>query len=182
LLSLLLIPQLGVASPFADPARAASLAYPITPERRALLNTIRFAEGTWADGRDEGYQTLYGGGRFEDLSRHPEIAVRRRYVSAAAGAYQFLPATWNEASAKLGLRDFGALSQDQAALYLVERRGVLQAVDERGLDAASLARLAPEWASLPTASGGSYYGQPVKRRRELLHFYRQQLDLLKASA
>lgn len=182
MLSLLLIPQLGVASQSADATGAASLAYPITPERRALLNTIRFAEGTWAGGRDEGYRTLYGGGRFEDLSRHPEIAVRRRYVSAAAGAYQFLPSTWKEASAKLGLRDFGVLSQDQAALYLIERRGVLMAIDQRGLDAASLARLAPVWASLPTASGGSYYGQPVKRRAELLQFYRQQLGLLRASA
>ena len=26
--------------------------YSITPERRALLNTIRFAEGTWKDGKD----------------------------------------------------------------------------------------------------------------------------------
>jgi lysozyme len=147
-----------------------------------LLNTIRFAEGTWAGGDASGYRTLYGGGHFEDLSRHPEITVRRRYVSAAAGAYQFLPATWHEAASKLDLPDFGVASQDQAALYLIERRGALQAVDERGLDAVSLARLAPEWASLPTASGGSYYGQPVKRRRELLQFYRQQLDLLGASA
>ena len=34
--------------------------YAITPERRALLNTIRFAEGTWKNGRDLGYRILYG--------------------------------------------------------------------------------------------------------------------------
>ncbi|MFM7514752.1 MAG: muramidase, partial [Cyanobium sp.] len=39
--------------------------YRLTPERQALLATIRYAEGTWKDGSDEGYRTLYGGGRFE---------------------------------------------------------------------------------------------------------------------
>ena len=32
--------------------------YSITPERRALLNTIRFAEGTWKDGKDLGYRFI----------------------------------------------------------------------------------------------------------------------------
>ena len=49
--------------------------YTITPERRALLNTIRFAEGTWKNGRDLGYRILYGGGQFDDLSRHPDRVV-----------------------------------------------------------------------------------------------------------
>ena len=51
---------------------------------------------------------LYGGGLFSSVERHPEITVRRRYTSAAAGAYQFLPATWREASRKLALQDFSA--------------------------------------------------------------------------
>lgn len=169
---MLLLPQLGAA-----PAPAT---YAITPERRALLNTIRYAEGTWVGGTADGYRLLYGGGRFVDLSRHPERVVHRRYASAAAGAYQFLPATWREASAALGLRDFGAASQDQAALFLIERRGVLGEVDRSGLNASALARLAPEWASLPTAQGDSYYGQPVKRQQALLRFYRDQLAMLRA--
>ncbi|MEB3235879.1 MAG: glycoside hydrolase family 104 protein [Cyanobacteriota bacterium] len=173
MVSLLLLPQLQAQEAPADGV------YAITPERRALLNTIRFAEGTWANGSVDGYRILYGGGRFDDLSRHPEITVRRRYVSAAAGAYQFLPTTWREASARLGLRDFGVASQDQAALYLVERRGVLASVDRGAVDGPALARLAPEWASLPTPSGASHYGQPVKRQQDLLRFYRQQLSVLK---
>lgn len=159
---------------------SAQAGYAITPERRALLNTIRFAEGTWAGGTAEGYRVLYGGGRFNDLSRHPDVIVRRRFASAAAGAYQFLPATWREASVHLGLRDFSPASQDQAAIYLIERRGVLASIDRSGLDGAALARLAPEWASLPTAAGQSHYGQPVKRQDELLRFYRQQLAGLRA--
>lgn len=162
------------------PALSGPGAYVITPARRALLNTIRYAEGTWVDGSVDGYRMLYGGGHFDDLTRHPEISVRRRTVSAAAGAYQFLPSTWKDTAQRIRLRDFGAASQDQAALHLIERRGALVAVDRAGLDVETLARLAPEWASLPTRSGSSYYGQPVKRSEDLLRFYRQQLAVLRA--
>lgn len=150
--------------------------YALTPARRALLNTIRFAEGTWIGGSHEGYRVLYGGGRFADLSRHPEITVHRRYTSAAAGAYQFLPATWKEAASRLRLADFQPGSQDQAALYLVEKRGALRQFDREGLSEAVLARLAGEWASLPTLAGASAYGQPVHRAGELQRFFQSQLQ------
>jgi len=151
-------------------------AYQLTPARRALLNTIRYAEGTWIGGSHEGYRVLYGGGRFNDLSRHPEITVHRRYSSAAAGAYQFLPATWKEAAAKLNLDDFQPTSQDQAALYLVEKRGALRQFDREGLSPAVLARLASEWASLPTMAGASAYGQPVHQAEELRRFFSSELE------
>ena len=149
--------------------------YRITPERRALLNTIRYAEGTWIGGSREGYRVLYGGGRFQSLDRHPDIVVRKRYTSAAAGAYQFLPGTWGDAASKLRLSDFSPASQDQAALYLVEKRGALQRFEQEGLSAAVLARLSAEWASLPASHGGSYYGQPVKSRAELRAFFSAEL-------
>jgi lysozyme len=104
------------------------------------------------------------------------VTVHRRYSSAAAGAYQFLPTTWREASRKLALRDFSPANQDQAALYLVERRGALEAVDHSGLGSAVLARLSREWASLPASHGGSSYGQPVKSREELISFYAHALQ------
>lgn len=162
-------------------ARRSSAVYPITAERRALLNTIRYAEGTWIGGREEGYRVMYGGGRVERLDRHPEITVRRRYVSAAAGAYQFLPATWREASSRLRLPDFGPRSQDQAALHLIQKRGALGPFDQRGLTPEVLARLAPEWASLPAYHGGSWYGQPVKTVAELQRFYSDELRRLRQS-
>lgn len=150
--------------------------YGITPERRALLNTIRYAEGTWLGGSDHGYRVLYGGDRFGDLSRHPDTVVIRGYASAAAGAYQFLPTTWDRAAERLGLRDFGPASQDQAALHLIEQRGALRPFDRQGLTPEVLARLAPEWASLPSLDGESHYGQPVKCRTELQGFYRRELE------
>jgi len=155
--------------------------YPITPERRALLNTIRYAEGTWKQG-SEGYRTLYGGGRFSSLARHPEVVVVKRYRSAAAGAYQFLPGTWREASRKLQLASFEPHSQDQAALYLVDRRGVLAQIDQRGLTREAMAVLAREWASFPTLRGSSAYGQPVKKADELARFYRSNLEELRDQA
>ena len=42
-----------LSSPNEAPTR--SIPYVITPERRALLNTIRFAEGTWKGGFDVGW-------------------------------------------------------------------------------------------------------------------------------
>jgi lysozyme len=166
----------GPAEPAAassDPAPG-SRAYTITPRRQALLNTIRYAEGTWNQGRD-GYRTLYGGGRFASLARHPEIVVVKRYTSAAAGAYQFLPGTWKEASSKLQLASFRPENQDQAALYLVDRRGVLDQIDRDGLTPSAMAVLAREWASFPTLSGRSAYGQPVKQAEDLQRFFRANL-------
>ena len=100
--------------------------YAITPERRALLNTIRFAEGTWARGEDLGYRVMFGGGLMGGMDRHPNrVIYSGRYASAAAGAYQFMPFTWTMASRKLGLAGFGPHVQDQAAIFLIQRRGAL---------------------------------------------------------
>ena len=149
--------------------------FPITPQRRALLNTIRYAEGTWKQGKD-GYRVLFGGKLFRDLSRHPERTVTRwPYSSAAAGAYQFLPPTWRMAKKALRLRDFRPASQDQAALYLIQRRKALGLAD-RGRFTRELAhRLAPEWSSFPTHSGKSYHGQPVRSFISLQRFYNSNL-------
>ena len=149
--------------------------YELTPERRALLNTIRYAEGTWKDGEDKGYRIMYGGGQFQDLSRHPERVIVKRYTSAAAGAYQFLPKTWKGVAKELKLTSFEPRHQDQAALHLVERRGALKEIDRKGLTRNAMAKLAPEWASFPSWTGRSAYGQPVKSPQELASFYSSNL-------
>ena len=182
----LVTPSLGSQGPATvqaatTPVPAANSTYAITPKRRALLNTIRFAEGTWKQGR-EGYRTLYGGGRFSSLERHPDVVVVKRYTSAAAGAYQFLPNTWREAATKLQLESFQPHNQDQAALYLVDRRGVLAQIDQKGLTRESMAVLAKEWASFPNLAGRSAYGQPVKQAEDLERFYRSNLESLSDQA
>jgi lysozyme len=173
-------PRVQVSLPLPTPAVVVRPAepspYTLTPQRRALLDTIRFAEGTWTNGSQDGYRMLYGGHLVQGLERHPEITVRRRYTSAAAGAYQFLPGTWHMVARQLGLGSFEPHNQDQAALHLIQRRGALRVFDQVGLTPAVLAKLAPEWASLPAHHGGSYYGQPVKSRHDLIAFYRQALE------
>ena len=126
---------------------------------RRWLRAIADAEGTLRN-NEIGYNIMFGGGTFKDLSKHPDKVIRTpRYASAAAGAYQFMPATWAEAERALGLKDFGPLSQDLAARYLAKRRGV--DIDTAPITPENVAKLAPEWAALPTLEGKSYYNQPV---------------------
>jgi hypothetical protein len=81
-----------------------------------------------------------------------------------------MPDTWKGVTKQLGVdsRDFSPAAQDRAALQLIRNRGVdpTQSISRDGL-----AKLAPEWASLPTAAGKSYYNQPVKRADELTRFF-----------
>ena len=153
--------------------------YALTPERVALLNTIRYAEGTWKNGSSLGYRVLYGGALADNLQEHPRQVVVKRYASAAAGAYQFLPQTWDMAASSLNLNDFGPRSQDQAALFLIDRRQALEEADNGQLTPELVAKLAPEWASLPTMEQQSFYGQPVKNFEELNSFYQENLKELR---
>ena len=92
-----------------EEAEISALPYIITPERRAMLNTIRFAEGTWKGGLDLGYRVMFGGGLMRSMDRHPNrVIYSSRYASAAAGAYQFMPFTWDLVKRSLGVRGSGA--------------------------------------------------------------------------
>jgi muramidase (phage lysozyme) len=171
------------AAPAAAAAAEAGSRYAMTPERRALLNTIRFAEGTWARGADIGYRIMFGGGLAPHLERHPDrVNYSGGYASAAAGAYQFMPFTWALATRTLRLQGFGPHVQDQAALFLIQRRGALELADQGEFTPHLAAKLAPEWASFPTLAGRSFYGQPVQRYGLLKSFYERNLAELRASA
>lgn len=150
----------------------------LTPEGQKLLAVLRYAEGT--SKYEDPYSVFFGGGRIPRLDRHPDRVIRTRGSkrgSSAAGAYQFLTPTWNQRAQKLGLRDFGPVNQDIAALDLARNRlrdlGGLAYIQQRGLTREALAAMAPEWASLPTMAGRSYYGQPVKSAAELQKVYQQ---------
>lgn len=134
---------------------------------RRWLNLLAWAEGTDPSRTGGGYDILFGNRKFKDFSRHPDVVQRTPgYASAAAGRYQFLPTTYNPIAQRLGLRDFGPVSQDLAALELMREAGVNPSRDP--INAQTIAKLAPKWASLPTLGGKSYYGQPVKPLSDLL--------------
>lgn len=163
-----------------DESPVMGLPYVITPERRALLNTIRFAEGTWKGGLDVGYRVMFGGGLMASLDRHPDrVIYSSRYASAAAGAYQFMPFTWKMVQRNIGVRGFGPEAQDQGAIYLIQRRKALPLADSGAMTPQLAALLAPEWASFPTLRGVSFYGQPVKRFDRLRNFYNVSLAQLR---
>jgi len=163
-----------------EEAEISALPYIITPERRAMLNTIRFAEGTWKGGLDLGYRVMFGGGLMRSMDRHPNrVIYSSRYASAAAGAYQFMPFTWDLVKRSLGVRGFGPEVQDQGALFLIQRRKALSLTDTGVMTPLLAAKLAPEWASVPTLRRRSYYGQPVKRFANLKGFYNLNLAQLR---
>lgn len=126
---------------------------------RAFLDVIRAGEGT-ADA--DGYRRHYGGRLFDGYADHPRVAIKAgQWTSTAAGAYQFLSRTWDEAAKALALADFSPASQDLAAVFLIRRRGALADAMAGRLDKA-IAGCAKEWASLP----GSPYGQPTRTREQ----------------
>jgi muramidase (phage lysozyme) len=139
----------------------------LTPQAKAWLATIRFAEGTSGP---NGYRTMFGGGLFNDMSRHPDRVIRSGgYASAAAGAYQFMPDTWRGVGG-------GAMTperQDRAAVALAQGRGVN--ISNAAFTPQNVARLAPEWASFPTLGGGSAHNQPFKRFDDLQRYFQRAL-------
>lgn len=134
----------------------------------AFLAMIRNAEGTAGP---DGYRMHFGGELFDSYADHPRRVVTRTLggrpiSSSAAGAYQFLSTTWDEARAALGLPDFSPESQDKAAIFLIRRRGALADV-RAGRFEDAVAKVAKEWASMP----GSPYGQPVKTLAQVRAVY-----------
>ena len=133
------------------------------PNVKRILDAIAQAEGT----TEYGYNTMFGGTKFDDLSSHPnqlkpftQTDGKENY-SSAAGRYQFINPTWQDVSKQLGLKDFGPESQDAAAVYLIERAGALDDVLNGDFKAAT-DKLGGTWASLPSSN----YAQPKKSEEE----------------
>lgn len=149
----------------------------------ALLDTIAFAEGT-SNKPNKGYNTHFGGSQTQDLSTHPDKVIHTpRYSSAAFGRYQFMPNTWGSVGG-------GAMTpdrQDAGAVRLTIKRlnaagiAVKDATEletllqKEGMSPRISAALSPEWASFPTLSGNSFYGQPVKKLSDMQDVYKKQL-------
>lgn len=147
----------------------------LTPEEQALLRTIRFAEGTDSAA---GYNTMFTFKQFTDMSRHPRMLNRSgKLVSDAAGAYQYLSTTWQPYADGLKVKDFSPESQDKVAHHHIKRLGVNP---KQLLTREMLAKLAPTWASLPKAGGGSVYaGQTAKQADRLLRYYNNALTQIR---
>lgn len=140
----------GFQNAFSDPASALA-----NTNVQAFLRMVRVGEGTSGA---NGYTTLFGGGQFADMSKHPDVRVPfGSTYSTAAGAYQINYPTWLDIQAALSLPDFSAASQDIAACWLIKRAGALADVINGAVDSA-ISKCNKVWASLP----GAPYGQPTR--------------------
>ena len=148
----------------------------LSPEEKAALATIRYAEG--AD-----YDRLFGW--FEDKSRvfdpytqigHPNSPYTSSggsYTSTAAGAYQAMPDTWNEEVQRGTItNDFTPHNQDLFALARLEYRGLLDEVQAGDTSWIDSLQMGYEWASFPN----SPYGQPTKSSGNLRSYYYEKLS------
>jgi len=146
----------------------------LSPEKRALLRTLQWAEGT----DTKGYGTIFGGevvpeiaqGKLTvqemintaDTNRLPDHLGGRRVNfgsgSKAAASYQFMPGTLEDLIRRGVLRpnqQFTPQVQDMAALALtgLSEDALNSKLTDRDWD-----KLAPTWASIPLSSTGeSYY-------------------------
>lgn len=123
-----------------------------SPEKntRAFLRLIRYAEHNKDD--DSVYSTMYGGGRFTGFATHPNPkgVTRWGHTSTAAGAYQILNGTWEEAKKHGLVSDFSPESQDVIAREKLRTRGALSYVKAGDIEHA-IPLLRDEWTSLPGA-------------------------------
>ena len=158
-----------------------------TPQQRAFLETISFAEGTQ---NPESYNTWFSGMKFPpeqpDLSKYTInqiIALQKRFLreghgrfaggtkrSAAVGKYQMIePETY---AAKAGLNPavdkFTPENQDKMALYgyIMDQGGVTEAeINAPEISDQTIDKLAPVFASYPnlfgTGTGGIAGGDGV---------------------
>jgi len=119
---------------------------------KAFLKLLRYAEHKPRE--DNGvYYLLYGGKEtFTDTNTHPNRKIEAwGRTSTAAGAYQILKPTWDDAKKRGIVADFSPASQDKLALWKLEQRGALPDVEAGKIEKAILL-LRNEWASLPGAS------------------------------
>jgi muramidase (phage lysozyme) len=161
----------------APPPVEAPVAPPSSEGWSRLSKVLRTGEGTLGN---EGYTTMFTGTKFTGFEDHPrKLNTSGALTSDAAGAYQFLSTTWDEAKAALNLTDFSPESQELAGRFLVERRGVDpdKPIETKEEFIQVMAKLAPEWASMPIIKDGksvSYYGgQPAKDIDTLWQIYQE---------
>ncbi|MCM1516208.1 MAG: glycoside hydrolase family 104 protein [Paraprevotella sp.] len=117
--------------------------YGNNPQVRMFLDLI--ATGEHSPQNRNRYDVAFGNNKI-NLDKHPNKMFGS---SSASGRYQFVKKTWNALADQLGLKDFGAKSQDVAAIALMQREGALKDIIS-GDPVSAVKKLAvKQWASLP---------------------------------
>lgn len=199
-----LVPGAQPAGATASPKPSLPLPEYKLPEVQAALRTIKVAEGT-AKSKNS-YDTLFGFGSapirqmtvkevisMQNTDRLPKrlgggtVGFGKdssgRVMSAAAGAYQFMPSTLQQLMNMKVLKPTDLMTpdnQDKGAWGLMKYRGVtLQSLRSGGMSRSNMNKMAPEWASFPNLQGVSNYNQPVKSPNLLQETYNNSLKQIK---
>ncbi|MFY9990830.1 MAG: hypothetical protein WAL40_07270 [Rhodoplanes sp.] len=147
-----------------SPGKTRTVSRELPLEGRALLDTIAGSESAYP-GRDP-YKVIYGGRVAETLTDHPRqyfqivAGPNTGQKTSAAGRYQYLERSWDEASTALGLPDFSPASQDKAAFWEAQRtyraktgRDLVTDIRDANADPEKLALIgrgiSSWWTSLP---------------------------------
>lgn len=147
------------------------------PNVKAFLKLLRWLEN-YPDDTDADYTRMFGGGKFSDMTKHPNVVnTKWGKSSTAAGAYMFVYGTWKEAKDKGVIKDFSDASQDQLAWWKIGQRHAQVAVcaGSPSLEKA-FQILRPEWSSLPGASQNQVSAQEAGHRYDI---YLSQFSLRK---
>ena len=159
-----------------DNRHAARLTLLQSPEARAFMNVIAWAEGNVT------YNSLAGDRQGKSYAR----GLSAGHPGRISGRYQIGPGTWGDfGEKKLGLTDYSDHSQDLAAVQIMKDEKILDALETGQIKLAS--DLAAErWASFRKAgtehSKFTYNGkwQPTKTRDEVVARY--EIELAKEKA
>jgi muramidase (phage lysozyme) len=133
----------------------------------AFLFMIRSTEHVYPRDvlNDAAYSIFYGGSKFSNFADHPVLTGEKKgvplpdhfckaaglkpgCVSTAAGAYQLIKGTWTRLRDRLNLPDFSPLSQDRAAVGLLEEIGAVDLIYAGDIEGA-IKKASRIWASLP---------------------------------
>lgn len=173
-----------------------------SPEMKALLDVLAYAEGTLTNRNGAtgpaGYSTwagyqMHGPSDLTGLTIQEVHDLQTSFMkagktamtgSAVVGRYQFKDLLEHYApQAGLSGGDlFSPENQDKMAIEEIRKRAGIttEMLKNQGVTQGYLDKLAPIWASMPYSpkGGGSYYGgQPSKPAGELKDFYKQRLGI-----
>lgn len=96
--------------------------------------------------------TIVGGGKFDDYSKHPGVVgiTTKEGPSTAAGKWQITKTTYDDIAPKIGVTDFSEESQKKIALKLIQDKGALEDIQKGDYKTAN-EKLGGVWASLPSS-------------------------------
>lgn len=114
------------------------------PQIAAFLHVIREGE---SNQNDDAYTLINGGTHFSSFADHP-YAHQAAPPGKAAGAYQFIPHTWDGLVARYGFTNFSPQCQDEGAVGLILEHYAGDAI-KAGNIAQACQILASTWVSLP---------------------------------